>query len=367
MSPIKQVIIIGGSYAAILAFKTLLTTKEVELNITLISPNDKAFFNVAVPRLLVDNGPIGQTVFPLDESINKLVKGTIHKAVHIQSSVKEVEFKTKTVTISDGSKISYDNLILASGARSVSPIWKLDSIKDVDFTLNSIKDTSAKIQDAKSIAIIGGGTTGVETAGELGYEFKGEKEIVLYTGSVGPLSIPLPNHVSSVTDKLQKLNVEIINNQLVKKQGDSTVVHGDGSTRDFDLILEAHKLIPNTEYLPDEVLDKNKYVVTDEYFRLLDFHEVICLGDILALGQQSVVDLTYNQKPIFTKTVAYEVFGDSNTKLVPYVKPTKATVFVPIGRDGGVGALFGFSVPNFVIWFAKSRNYMIPKASEFFT
>lgn len=367
MSPTKLVIIVGGSYAAILALKTLLSTKDVKLDITMISPNDKAFFNVSVPRLLVENDSIKKTVFPLGESIDNLVKGTIHKAAHIQSSVKKVDFKSKSVIIADESKLNYDNLILASGTRSVSPIWKLDSVKSVDFTLDSIKETSAQIQKAKSIAIIGGGTTGVETAGELGHEYKGKKKIVLYTGSLGPLSIPLPNHVSSVTKKLEKLDIEIVNNQLVKKEGDSTIVFKDGTTRDFDLVVEAFKLIPNTEYLPDEVLDKNKYVITDEYFRVRDFHEVICLGDILALGQQSVVDLTYNQKPIFAKTVAYEVFDDLNVKLTPYVKPSKATIVVPIGRDGGVGVIYGWSIPNCVVWFAKSRNFMIPKASEFFT
>lgn len=106
-----------------------------------------------------------------------MVKGTIHNAAHIQSSVKNVDFKSKSVTIADESKLNYDNLILASGTRSVSPIWKLDSVKSVDFTLDSIKETSAQIQKAKSIAIIGGGTTGVETAGELGHEYKGKRKL----------------------------------------------------------------------------------------------------------------------------------------------------------------------------------------------
>ncbi|KAI5950471.1 hypothetical protein KGF57_004286 [Candida theae] len=368
MSSTKQVIIVGGSYAAILALKTLLAaTKAVKLDITVVAPNEKAFFNICVPRLLIENVSIEKIAFPLGESINNLVQGTIHRAIHIQSSVTQVDFNKKSVTIADGSELTYDNLILASGARSVSPIWKLDSIKDIDYTLDSIKEASAQIKNAKSIAIIGGGTTGVETAGELGHEFKGGKEIVLYTGSSGPLSKVLPNHVSSVTDKLKKLNIEIVNNQLVKKQGKSTIALEDGTTRDFDVILEAYKLLPNTEYLPQEVLDKRSYVITDEFFRLRDHHEVICLGDILALGQQSLVDLTYNQKPVFTKTVSCEVFGDSSVKLAPYVKPTKATVLVPIGRDGGVGAVFGFSIPSFVVWLAKSRNFVIPKAPGFFT
>ncbi|KAI5970612.1 hypothetical protein CANMA_000353 [Candida margitis] len=368
MASTKSVIIVGGSFAAIAALKTLVATKEVKLDITLISPNDKAFFNVAVPRLLVENEvTIEKTVFPLDESLDKLTKGTLHKATHVKSSVKHVEFNGKVVTIADGSKLSYDNLILASGARSVSPIWKLDSVENVDFTLESIRQTSDRIQKARSIAIIGGGTTGVETAGELGHEFKGRKKIVLYTGSSGPLSIPLPGHVSSVTDKLKQLGVEIVNNQLVKKQGESTIVLEDGTTRDFDLILEAQKLIPNTEYLPNEVLDKRRYVITDDYFRLRDFHDVICLGDILALGQQSLVDLVYNQNPTFSKAIAYEVFGDTKVKLTPYVKPSRPTILVPIGRNGGVGVVYGFSIPNFVVWFSKSRDFMIPKASGYCT
>ena len=65
----KQVVIIGGSYAGILALKTLLKSSPIELNITLISPNDSGYFNAAAPRLLIEPESIEKTIFPIKPTI----------------------------------------------------------------------------------------------------------------------------------------------------------------------------------------------------------------------------------------------------------------------------------------------------------
>ncbi|KAI5952495.1 hypothetical protein KGF54_003362 [Candida jiufengensis] len=363
---LEKIIIIGGSYAAILALKTILSSKTKKFDITIISPNEYTFFNVSVPRLLIDNSLIEKTLFPIKEVVEYLAKGTGNKVTHIRSSVEKVEFDTKSVIVANGEKLNYDYLIIASGSRSTSPLWKLDSTKSNDYNLDSIKEFTEKIKTAKTIAIIGGGATGVETAGELGTEYYGEKDITLYTGSSGPLSETLPNHVDSATQKLNKLGVKIINNERVKPEG-NTIILQNGTSESFDLVIEAFKLIPNTEFLSKNYLDDQGYIKTNNYFQIPQIKDVFIIGDVLSIGLHSIVDLSYNQKPIFEKIIEKEIFNNNSIVLKEYQRPTTPTYLVPIGKNGGVGAFYGWNFPNFLVWYLKSKDFMIPKAKKFLT
>ncbi|KAI5965143.1 uncharacterized protein KGF55_001363 [Candida pseudojiufengensis] len=361
---VEEIIIIGGSYAAILALKTVLSSKTKTFNITLISPNEFTFFNVAVPRLLIDNSLIDKTIFRLDEVIENLQKGTNHKVTHIKSTVTKVELDDKKVVTTNDKEYSYNYLIIASGSRSISPLWKLDNEKSNEYNIGSIKNFTNKIKQAKTIAIIGGGSTGVETAGELATEYP-NKKVTIYTGSSGPLSGSLPNHVNSTTSKLEKLGVEIINNERVTTK-DNEITLSNGKTKQYDLVIEAQKLIPNTEFLLKKYLDEQGFIKTDNYFRVPQNHEVIVIGDILSIGLHSLVDLNYNQKSIFENIIKFEIFKEGN-KIKEYKRPKNPTMLVPIGKNGGVGAFNGWNFPNFLVWLFKSRDFMIPKAKDSLT
>ena len=134
----KQVVIIGGSYAGILALKTLLKSSPIELNITLISPNDSGYFNAAAPRLLIEPESIEKLYFLLKPTIEKLTSGTIHTAKFLQGVVTKVDLTNQKVFVDNESEIDYDNLIIASGARAKSPAFKLTNNNDQNYTIKAI-------------------------------------------------------------------------------------------------------------------------------------------------------------------------------------------------------------------------------------
>ncbi|CAK9439548.1 uncharacterized protein LODBEIA_P36480 [Lodderomyces beijingensis] len=365
MSQPKQVVIVGGSYAAISALKTIAASTKTQLSITVVAPSTKSFFNVAAPRLLVDPSLIPQTLFSLEETIQKSTELTIHESRFIHASADSLDLDQNELTIktSDGKKeiLRYDYLVIASGARSISPAWKLNHEKDYQYAVDEIEKLSSAIKDASSIAIVGGGPTGVETAGELATAYK-NKHITLYTGSPAPLSAQLPNHSKSTIAKLEKLGVEIINDQRVTRT--STGVSYDGKSKDYDVVLEAQQLYPNTEFVPAAHLDSSKFLITDEHLRVPKHHNVLALGDVLSLGARSIVDLSYVQKPVFEKTVAREIGGDQRVQLKKYQRAGSVTILVPLGPSGGVGSISGWSVPSFLVWLTKARDYMIPRAKN---
>lgn len=361
----KKAIIIGGSYAGFLALKTLLKSSRVKLDITMISPSRMAYFNAAAPRLLVEPKLVEQTVYSIPESIKKLASGTIHQVNFYKGSVSKVNLDERLVAVGDN-KLDYDNLIITSGARTKTAVFKLDNTRDEMYTLDAIKTVSSDIKKAHSIAVIGGGSTGVETASEIAYNSH-DKKVTLFTGSSGPLSgLASSSMTSEATTKLKKLGIEIINDTLVDVDG-KFIVFPDGTKREFDLIIESLGTIPNTEFLPKKVLNSFGLIETDEYLRVVGYPNVIAAGDVVGLGTGTIFNLKYDQEPVLVRTLEYEVLDDKSVKLRPYLQPTSFTSFTPIGKDGGVGMVFGWHAPNFLVRSLKSKDFMILKSSSHFT
>ncbi len=86
--------------------------------------------------------------------------------IHLDTQVQALDSKEHRVILADGSKVDYDRLLLATGARAfVPPIAGAD--KDGVFVLRNLDDALAikeRSGHCMSVAVIGGGLLGLETA-----------------------------------------------------------------------------------------------------------------------------------------------------------------------------------------------------------
>ncbi|KAK6465606.1 hypothetical protein DFJ63DRAFT_316804 [Scheffersomyces coipomensis] len=365
----KEVVIIGGSFGAIAALKTLVksknNSKNIVLSITVISPSEFSLFNIGTPRVAIETDKIDKIFFDLKKALNKYIQNTPHSIKLIKGYVTDVNLDDRSVTISNNETIGYDNLIIASGTTTQHPAFKLDNERDSTYTRESIKSLNRDIKNANKIAIIGGGATGVELAGEIGTEYKDSKSITLFTGSSQPLPTLNKSQGDKASQKLKDLNVTVINNKKAKSFTPTSIQFNDGSTTSFDLVIPAFKLIPNSQFLKkySQYLDNDGFIKTDDYLRLNNHHEVIAFGDVVAQGVKSLVDIIYGQVKNVGSTFDYEVYDNHSVTLQAYKKPGTVLV-VPIGKTGGVGTAFGLTFPSFLVKFLKSNDYMIPKGGE---
>ncbi|CUM57209.1 uncharacterized protein AC631_03875 [Debaryomyces fabryi] len=362
----KHIVIIGGSFAGITAAKTIFGHKNKSIRVTLISPSTHAYYTVATPRLITEPEKIEQTIFPIEETLKKHSEGISYKFIHGKVEIADFDKNLLTVEGADGKlTVEYDFLVVASGCRTDNAAFRL--LGDHKDTVDSIKKLNKSTKSAKKIIILGGGATGVETAGELGSLYGKEKDIILYTGLVGPLAPLGESKSKAATNKLTALGVKVINNKRSTSFDEngtrSKVIFKDGSSDDADVVIPAYGVTPNSEFLDKKFLDNNGYLKTDKYFRVEGHNNVLGLGDILSIGENTLVNLSYVQKATFESVVDLEFFGNKNSKLKPY-SPIKTTILVPISRNGGIGLMFGWSAPNFLVKFLKAKDFMIPKASE---
>lgn len=364
-----EVAIIGGSYSAFVAakayFKEAQANKEVHL--TLISKSSHSYFNCAAPRLIVEPKLLDDVIFPVEKALKANSNGAAY--TFVLGNVEKVDFETKLIEVNaeTGTKIvNYDFLILASGSRAQNSAFKLNG--DYKESLAAVKDLNKKVFAAKSIAIFGGGPTGVELAGELGFNYGKDKAIVLYTGKEGPVFELDPSRSATASSKLADLNVRVVNKvkytEIEEKDGKTTVHLDDNTTKDFDLVVSTVRYYANSEFLPDLVKDKNGYVVTDDYLYVKGFKNVIAIGDILAKSPKTLVDLKFSQTSLVVNFIKKEIFKKGGNPK-PY-SPTTLTIVVPISKKGGVGKLFGYGAPSFVVAMVKGKDFMIPKAKDSF-
>lgn len=360
---VKEIVILGANFTGIATVRDALKIDKTA-HLTVISPSTHAFFNPSVPRALVNPKYPSQMVFELKETFAKEIAEK--RLTLIQGKAVKSNFATNEVTyISKGQEkvVKYDLLVLATGSRTENKALKLH--ENHEETLTHLQDAAAKAKAAKTIVVAGGGPTGVETAGELKENYP-NAEVTLYTGSKGPLESF--NKINAATKKLNALGVKTINNVRITSYEETSdektkLVLSDGKTKVVDFYFPAVGVIPNTEYIDSGFLDKDGFVVVEPTLLVKGTKNVMVVGDLLSGSPCTVVDYAFCQKAVIISTLKHVLTGSIPSKKYSASKST--TVFVPISSKAGVGLMFGWSVPNFMVVQGKSKHFLLPNAKGY--
>lgn len=351
-----KVVILGGSYAGAMALTSLYKVHP-QAEVTLVSLTTHTYFNIASPRLLVEPEKFDKTVFSLENFVKRRSNG---KGKFIQGKAIGVDFENNEVTVqtSEGPiNLEYDVLVLGTGSAT---LWDGFKVNESHLAAKlAILSTAEKLKSAKTVAIIGGGSTGVETAGEIAYAFKNIR-VTLYTGSSGPLK-EFPRLTAGATSKLAKLGVKIVNNVKTKSVTETEAILESGEIVQSDLVIEAFSLTPYSAYLPDSVKDKYGYVKTDKQLIVQGTTNVIALGDLVSGSSKTIIDLKMAQMAVYSATLKRILKGNKSTR---EWTPMQNSILVPISPTGGEGMIFGWHVPNFIVRFLKAKTFLLEKAEE---
>ena len=284
--------------------------------------------------------------------------------------------KTQVLTIQteDDKKdtIHYDSLIIATGTTSASPLWTLqNSFAD---TASAFEDVSIRLAspDLNEVLVVGGGAAGVETAGQLGYRFRKMKKVItLFSGAKELL--PRYHHagVSRAAEaQLSSLGVTIVHNLRVVStstlaDGKTELHFSDDSKKAVDLCIDATGGQPNTSFLPPSWLDSTGKVIAESKTLRTPVKNVYAIGDAASFSLGNLMDSSFS-----IPALCYSIYEDGSgggkeIKMERYRQYTSAICFIPIGPKGGVGAVFGWKLPSWLVWVMKSRDYMIGQAPWF--
>ncbi|MEM0363809.1 MAG: FAD-dependent oxidoreductase [Sulfolobaceae archaeon] len=272
-----EYLIIGSGIAGYNALKELLSL-EPNSKITMVSndiyypydrpPLSKYYLRGEMPRekLFFEN----QDFYKRD-NLKIVLSKTVEK------------IDKNSAILNDGSTISFDKALIATGGRPRRLGIAGENLKGVHYlrTLSDCDSIKVDISGARNAVIIGGGFIGVEVASSL--TMLGIKARVI---EVKPYiwNTFVDERISRfIQQYFEKKGVDFVLNESVKEiQGDNKVKHvltDSGKKLDADLVLIAVGIVPNVEIAQRSGIDVNNGIVVNEYLET-NMKDVYAAGDV---------------------------------------------------------------------------------------
>lgn len=174
----KNIVILGGSYAGVSTAHRIFkqATNSTPFKITLVSPNTDFYWNMASPRGIIPGQIEDEKLFqPISAGFDQYPAGQFEFVLGYAESL---DVDAKRVKVSNNITLDYDLLILGTGTNAKEGM-PFKGVGSTEATKDLLHDFQAKVAKAETIVICGAGVTGVEVAGELGFEYGQKKKIIL--------------------------------------------------------------------------------------------------------------------------------------------------------------------------------------------
>ena len=205
-------------------------------------------------------------------------------------SAKSVDTDHRKVTLSDGNEITYDKLLIATGAKPIVP--EIDGVdgKGV-YTFKGLNDAKTLIQDIKPespVVVVGAGFIGLEVAEAL--KLNGAKVTVV---EMKPQILPqmLEHEAASIVmEHLKKKGLTILTDTTVKsiaRDTEGNISHvstNQGETIPCQYVIFAVGVRPNIEIVKDTPIKTERGIVVNQ--------EMMCsVEGVYAAGDVSEIEI----------------------------------------------------------------------------
>ena len=354
----NRVVVIGGGFAGARVAQDVAKQSDLA-KVTLI--DRKAHFEVtyATLRAMVEPLTIGRR---FTKRYVEFVRGDF-----IQDTVVDID-KNKVV-LENGNSVAYDYAVIATGSYyRTLPILKPSTAVTLQDRERQFDGELTKITEAQSILIIGGGTVGVELAGEIAYKFP-NKNIRLVHGTERLLDMLKPRASRIAEQELRKLGVEIIFNEMLEQTDTdrkSFISKATGNSYTSDLAYICIGVSVDTDFMKPHFassLTERGAIKVDQYLRVNGTENLFAIGDCNDFPEGKLGYLADKQGAFTAKTVIrlLRARGPSNAPLKRY-KPHSMLSLVTIGRKAGVTELPIGVFQNRILLFFKQKELFIARA-----
>jgi NADH dehydrogenase len=360
-----RVLVLGGGFAGIGAAQKL---RKSDVDVVVVDGHDYHTFQPLLYQVatgLLEQPAVGH---PIRDLFHKQDNVRIH-----QDRVTEIDLDAREVRFDELQPDRYDYLVLALGAEvnffgvdgaaeHAFPLYTLsDAVRLKDHVLErwEMADRNRELVEdgALNMVVVGGGPTGVETAGAMAELYNGvfrkdypdvdpeQARIVLVEASPEIFAMFKPD-IRAYTEKaLAERGVEVLTGQVVESVSPTRVTLKSGT------VLSAHTLVWGAGLQGNELvrslgleLERGNRLAVDEELRVAQHPEVYAVGDIAAITDAKTQQVLPQLGSVALQsgehageTIARRVAG-KETKAFKYRdKGTMAT----IGRGAAVVQMLG--------------------------
>ncbi|KAI0042334.1 FAD/NAD(P)-binding domain-containing protein [Auriscalpium vulgare] len=377
MSGRKNVVIVGGGgFGAALARSLSQKLDPTQHTLTLINSRSYIIWYPATIRMTTtaEQELEKSCLVPYDKLlVNGL--GTIKIARVIRVDAR-TEGKGGSVALDTGESIDYDVLLLAPGSVWPEPLDFPDGEKRA--AVNHIQDWRKKFKDAQDIVVVGGGSCGIEYAGEVADFYPGKKVTIVH-GPDKLLNSTYPDKFRKrIEQDVRETGVNIVFGDYMD---DNTITNGFVTTRlgkkiKADLVVSIlirpdtesnttllfRSLLVSWNATSGDVLDAQGYIRIKSTFQLLSYPDVLSCGDACDWKEEKQVAKAMFQEPIIVANILALLAGHAPPK---QYKGTMEMIIVTNGRYRGVSyfnVLWGILLGNWFTSWMKSKELVVSQA-----
>lgn len=225
----KNVVIVGGSFAGVLLARQLCESLPSGYRVILVEKNTHFHYPFVFPRFSVVKGHEPKAFIPYDEILYSGRKG-VPQGIFERRCGAVVEVTRDSVKLASGGVISFEFLAIATGTSSPHPS-KLAS-PDKHGACEELRNMQEQIQNAESIAVVGGGAVGVELVTDIKGWYP-EKSVTLVHSRDRLLHAFGPRLHERVMQEMEKLGITVRLGQRPQIQFDGDEKAGENATLVF--------------------------------------------------------------------------------------------------------------------------------------
>jgi NADH dehydrogenase len=370
---LPHIVIIGAGFAGL---ETARGLANAQVRITLIDKHNHHLFQPLLYQVAIAGLLPSQIAHPVRTIFRKQKNLTFQ-----MGEVSNINFDEKYVKL-DGSVIAYDYLVLAVGGRT--NFFGFDAIEKAGFQLKDL-DTAVKTRNhllsmfeeaskegdpqkrraMLTFVIVGGGPTGVETAGALAElithvmrkDFPSlnlsEAHVVLLEAA-GDLLGAYPVELRQATSRLlKKKHVDIRLNSKLESYNGQEVKLADGTRIETQTVIWTAG-VKATEIVDELKVDKaaGGRIRIEPTLQLPGHPETFVIGDAAFLLDEKgqplpMISTVAMQQGVFTAKSIRSLMSGKPLEKFHYKDPG---LLATIGRNAAVARIWGISFSGYIAW-----------------
>ena len=360
-----RVLVLGGGFAGVGAAKKL---EESDVDVVIVDKHDYHTFQPLLYQ--VATGLLEQPA--VGHSLRDLFKGQENVTIH-QDAVTGVDLEAREVAFGEMPALTYDYLILGLGAEvnffgvegaaeHAFPLYTLvDAVRLKNHVMRTWeatdRDPSLVEDGALNVVVVGGGPTGIESAGALAELYRGvfakdypqlsQDDARITVVEAGPELFPMfKDDIRTYTQKaLKKRTVDVMTGEVVASISPSRVTLKSGKE------LRAHTLVWGAGLQGNQLvqalgleLERGNRIGVGPDLTVPDHPELYAVGDIAAITDSKTNEVLPQLGSVALQsgehageTIARRVAGKDTKPFKYHDKGTMAT----IGRGSAVVQMLG--------------------------
>ena len=274
----EKIVIIGGGIAALSTAQVIRERNDKAKIVILSKEKEYPYYRTLLSEMIGEN--ISREKFlvkPEEWYKDKKIE------ISLKKTVEDIDSRNKIIKTEDGQEVSYDKLVIATGARAMVPSIGNSHLEGI-FTVRNKEDVDA-IKNycigKKKAVVIGGGVLGLESA-------CGLQKLGLEVSVVEMMQRMFPRQLDEEGSKIfetciNKSDIKLYKNSKAEKFDGTQKVEGihldSGEVIKADIVIISSGIIPNKELAEKAGIAINRGIIVNEKMET-SIKDIYACGDV---------------------------------------------------------------------------------------